>query len=435
MVKKNRQNPPPNANKAKRKAKPRMQMRMNPGNRVSNPVEPIARPINEQPKSKGIGESIGGWIGNAAESLFRKVTGLGDYSVNHNTVIEAGGPPIFDNLISKKSTVIRHREFISDVTGSTSFQTQQLIAINSGNPQFPFLSLLGSNYEQYRLHGMLFEYRPTSGVAVSGSNPALGTVIMSTQYNSLNPPFTDKVSMENYEFTVSTVPSIAAAHPIECKPDATSIPLLYSRGLNTPIMGDARLYDLGLFQLATVGMQEAGDIVGELWCTYECELIKPKILKTPSAGIQLHMLLGKIGTIPNPSSIFGTFDNFISNSVYGTGTNVQPTWVTQNSINLGVLPVGSYVVDFYVNGSSTASVVVPALSLTGAIALNLYNWDGLDHNSYPSVATTSGFCWLRQAFQVVTPLSSGNILVFSGGTFPSAISTVDLFVQGTGLTG
>ena len=176
--------------------------------------------------------------------------------------------------------MIVHREFIQDIVGSTGFNIQSF-RINPGFLKtFPWLSSIAENYEQYVIQGMIFEFKTTCANAVASTNTALGTVVMATQYNSLSPNFTSKQQMENYEFSQSSTPSQSILHPIECDPSQTQCGGIFN--VTDQVLdntGDIRLYDVGRFSIATVGMQAAATI-GELWVSYKICFLKPKLVST-----------------------------------------------------------------------------------------------------------------------------------------------------------
>lgn len=183
---------------------------------------------------------------------------------------------------------MKNREYLGDVFssgtvvgGASSFQLTQY-SINPGlSASFPWLSGVAINYQQFRFHGLLFEFKSTSGNAVSSSNAALGTVVMATNYNADAPPFFSKKEILNTEFSSVSSPAADVLHPIECKPRLTTIENLYVRSGALPPNQDYRLSDLGLFQIATEGVQAATINLGELWVTYDCELLKP--ITSPTA--------------------------------------------------------------------------------------------------------------------------------------------------------
>lgn len=229
--------------------------------------------------NSGIGKTIGSGLG----SIFSKITGFGSYRVNQNTLMSDSGPPVFANG-AEGSVIISRREFIGDLKGSIAFRNN-VFQLNPSNPTlFPWLSTQTKGFEQYQILGMIIEYRPTSGNAVSSSNNAMGTVIMATNYDVVDPPFTTKQEMENYQYTVSTIPSAQAIHPIECKPKLNVLDNMYIRQLSSPASADPRFYDLGAVQIATIGMQADDITIGEIWISYHIKLIKPKFPDSNAIG-------------------------------------------------------------------------------------------------------------------------------------------------------
>jgi len=291
----------------------------------------ITKPKSQSTKSNApislsrIGSSVGSYLGSAADRVLGTVFGNGSYKVNYNSITRAGGPPQFVNLSKSRSTVVTHREFVQDITGSTGFFSTVFAISPTNATLFPWLALIGQNYEEYRIHGMLFEFKSTSGNSVSSTNTALGTVIMATQYNPNDLPFTSKITMENYEMATSDGPMRSFLHPLECKPALTVAPQLYVSQANAAgTTVDLRLTNFGNFTIATVGMQ-AANVVGELWVTYQVELIKPRLgssgtlfnqafLQYLSSGaITTASINGSLGAANGTFTLFGTATaNFIA---------------------------------------------------------------------------------------------------------------------------
>jgi len=218
----------------------------------------------------GLGRDAGNWIS--------KIFGMGDYRIKKNSLMMYNaGPPAFGS----GSTEIMHREYLQDISSSTGFSIQAF-PINPGlEGTFPWLSVIAQNFECYELLGLVFEFKSTSATAVSSTNTALGTVILSTEYDSINPPFASKQEMEAHEFTVATAPSGNVLHAVECDPRSSVLPQLYLRSSVNPSGTDIRLYDMGTFYIATQGMQ-AVSTIGELWVSYHVRLLKPQLVYQPS---------------------------------------------------------------------------------------------------------------------------------------------------------
>lgn len=228
------------------------------------------------------GASLGKHLGNAAGSILGKIFGMGAYTIERNALLSANGtvgpPPVFQTS-TDGSVIVCHREFVTNINGSLGFTMQLQQPINPANPNlFPRLAQLAPNFEEYEPLGLIFEYVTTSGTAVGSTNTALGTVMMATNYDVLSPPFQNQQDLESYKYSTPTVPCNSALHGVECKPsqlvsgnryigDPSSYAAGTASGLTAPFVGDQRLYDLGLFQIATQG-QQATNLVGQIWVSY-----------------------------------------------------------------------------------------------------------------------------------------------------------------------
>lgn len=225
--------------------------------------------------SPSIGARLGAFLGDKAQAVLGSITGLGDYSVRQNTLVN--NPPSVRNN-SARTVTLSHREYIGDVvTGDAESFDMKSYPINPGNPTtFPWLSSIAKNYQQYRLDGVLFQFKSMSADALNSTNTALGQVIMATNYNVNQPLFDSKYEMENTEFSTSVKPSCSAMHPIECaRAESTLNELYVAPGGVVPPGEQRQFYDFGNFQIATNGFQAPNVNIGELWVTYEVTLIKP----------------------------------------------------------------------------------------------------------------------------------------------------------------
>jgi len=231
--------------------------------------------------SAALGSKVGSWIGGKAANA----TGWGAYKVAHNAILTPDIPTVRNARSMEGAVIVRHKEYICDIkatgavtSGSTAFHVEGTYSLNPGIATgFPWLSGVAAQFQEYKLNGVIFEYKPTSGSAISGTNAALGEVMLATQYNVLNAAFTSKQQMMNEEFSVSTVPCNAVLHPIECAQGQTPVDKLYIRTTTAPSGSDLRLYDLGTVTVATQGQQATGITLGELYVTYEVLLFKPSL--------------------------------------------------------------------------------------------------------------------------------------------------------------
>lgn len=380
--------------------------------------------------AEDIGSSLGSWLGKKAGGLFSSITGLGDYSVSTNTLVNPNNPPILSN--TRQGTRVSHREFITDVLSTTGF-TLNSYPINPGMAvTFPWLATVASCYEQYKLWGLIFEYKATSAVALNSTNTALGTVIMATEYDVSKPTFTDKRSMENYVYCTSCPPSVSALHPIECAPNANVLADLYTRsGVETG--SDLRFSDLGNFQIATVGMQQGGVIIGELWCTFDVELIKPRLPVGISAVPVMHYVYDSTSFhpngIPSATDLFGgpTTQKMVLRGSFSTSVSL----VTK-SINFST--PGIYLISIYVLGGAASMTGWSAsfASGSGVGVGSLYDFFSVSGANNVSLieAADSGGTIIVQLGVNVTSASPNTpaVLTLAPGVIPATPISVDLVV-------
>jgi hypothetical protein len=380
--------------------------------------------------AEDIGSSIGSWLGKKAGSLFKSITGLGVYSVTKNSLVSnPNDPPVLSN--TSGGTRIQHREYITDVTGSVGFNLTAY-AINPGvAATFPWLSGVAQNFEEYILHGMVFEFKSTSATALNSTNTALGTVIMATQYNVVNPNFTAKRDMENYVYSTSSPPAVSALHPIECARDINVLSELFVRN-TIPVSGtDLRFTDIGKFQIATVGMQAAANI-GELWVTYDIELIKPKLPSAYTSIGPAHYVYDAtsgtppFGTAPTATDLFGVSGSKLV--LHGTGNT--PVTLSTNTITF-TAPGRYLVLAQWVGNAATVNGGTQTLSAS-VTAANIIYQSGLLGNFMTGpqnlFAGTQQFMF-GLTYDVSSAMSTVPATVtYAGLVLPANVTTMQLWI-------
>jgi hypothetical protein len=362
----------------------------------------------------------GAAVGSSLGARLSKAVGFGDYVINSNTLLGSDNVPEVRN--TNAGMIVRHREFIGDIAPSIDFQSQTF-SINPGiSSSFPWLAQIATAFEEYKLRGMIYEFKTMSSDSIlsAGASTALGSVIMATQYNAINPPFIDKKSMENYQFASSTKPSESLMHPIECAHEMTAVDHHYVR--STPSLlstgGDKRLYDIGNFQIATVGMQNTTGTIGELWVTYEIEFLKPKYF---NYALEDHYFLNGITN----AAPFGTTSGVLTASLLQTnaiggvlnGTGNAYSWPK-------TISSGKFMIVHVVSGTA-AALVAPTITYQNCVPIN-----SIAQNTIPSANNTgtSDDVWVYTLTVRITGSDAG--ITFTGATLPSAPIYGDLYVIG-----
>lgn len=208
------------------------------------------------------------------------ITGLGDYDIDTNSVEAAATGGHLGNNVpmmvnSKCSNTLRHREYLGDIFSSNSNFSAVQFSINPGLfSTFPWLAPIANCFTSYRMRGLIYEFN--SLATEYSAQTSLGFVALGTQYNTIDPPFTDKITMLNSEYANSRKPSETFMHAVECAGNQLVLEQLYVRDQSPPNDTDIRFYDLGTLTLAVGGQVANDEIIGELWASYECEFYQPK---------------------------------------------------------------------------------------------------------------------------------------------------------------
>jgi len=220
----------------------------------------------------------GDYLGSLMSGM--KILGKGEYQLRRNTIardLTNSQVPYVHG--AKESIRFRHREYLGDLVSPVTAATfaTQTYYVNPGiSYTFPFLSPIAQQFQEYRFHGLVFEYKSTSAVAINSTNIGMGVVAMCAQYRSDAPTFTNKLTMMNEMWSVDGRPSDCFMLPIECAPHETPIDCLYVRGSAVGATDNVKFYDLAKVTVAMTGIPVVEQVIGELWVSYDVELFKPQ---------------------------------------------------------------------------------------------------------------------------------------------------------------
>lgn len=306
--------------------------------------------------------SAGGGVGRQLGASLSKWLGSGDYELTTNSIVQSAKSR--DSIPAmhreNQSIIIRHKEYLGEILGSTGFTVQQTYNINPGlGSTFPWLAAIAAKFQEYTLRGMVFHYAPTSGTAVGTSSTALGSVMIQTTYRAGDSAPTTKQEMLNEYWSSEMVPFEAGCHPIECDPRENPYNLHYVRTGALPAGSDQLLYDMGTTFVATSGMQ-TNNVVGDLWVTYEIELKKPMLVSgvtDPAAGFSMQ-IADSAGSITASTLFNGT-------QTLGNGTLAGAITLSGNVITIPQQLAGW----FYVYVNTEATTTFSACNFTTGVAV------------------------------------------------------------------
>lgn len=316
----------------------------------------------------GIGSAGGAAIGaNAGKMLggaFSRITGWGGYKVRSNSLIGAGAGVV--PSFGEDSIRVRKRECIGHIDASVLFKNNSF-PINPGmSDTFPWLSAIAQNYEQYRFNGLVFMFKSTTSDSIaSTTNMGLGQVILATEYNSQTPPFENDLQMLGCTFSNSDKPSQDIMHAVECAPVESQMKLWNVRSGDVPSGADIRLYDVGHFQIATLGMGAAYTGMGQLWVTYDVTFVKS--VMNNELGFNINTDAFAL-TTPTGGAPFGAAQ------VEGKGSNLGLTFNAPGTVVSFPPPLESgyylFVMNFTGTTAGTAALTVAGTNCTVVTALS-----------------------------------------------------------------
>jgi len=373
--------------------------------------------------SPSAGLNYGYSLGNSAATIL----GLGSYSVRSNSLytnaIKTGQVPNMHT--AGQSVIVRHKEYIGDVVSSATAGVFNATSfpINPGMAQtFPWLAGIANQYQEYTFRGLLFEYKSASADAIASStNTALGTVILTTRYNPILPAPSGKVDALNEYYSSDAKPSEDFCHFIECDPKENPFNVLYVRDSTLPFGANnnsnnfsLQNYDLGDLFVCTQGLQGTSVVCGEIWASYEVELRKPIIADFDSVQSNGQFSLTNATGI-STSNYFGT------NPVVEQGFPGATITVTSNTINIIGPYEGSFMVFYYLSGSSGAWSTPNCNPTTNCVTANVFLADSASALVAPNGGSTTSQAMFVKCFTYSNTSALSNVITvtISGGTFVS----------------
>lgn len=260
------------------------------------------------------GAQVGSFIGRHARNIFNiakeglRLAGMGDYTLKSNSLLDTGGATESTvQIIPQGNRAVRliYKEYIGDVfTHPTVAGAFNLASypINPGLPStFPWLAPIAQQYEQWTPNGIVFEFRSTSSEYTA--TQALGSVIMATEYDTLDSLYSNKQEMLNSCYSNEAKPSQRILHGLECDPRDNPMHIYYVRAGGIPTNASSRDYDLATFQIATQGGATTNLNLGSLYVHYDITFRKEQLFNGLLAKGILHDLVFGVGGVASATPL------------------------------------------------------------------------------------------------------------------------------------
>lgn len=351
--------------------------------------------------------------------ILSKYGGQGPFSMKRNNLVRtAGGGPTYSKTLKADNLRVRHSEYIVDIrSGAAAFTIVQNLRINPGwQMTFPWLAQLASNYTSYYVHGMVFEFRSLSGDVTTASNQ--GYICMAINPNTTAQVYNSKQQMENSEQSISGRPSQSFILPVECVP-ASGNPTLIIEDVALSASQPVNMYDLGSLVVAVGGNPTADVILGELYVTFDVELIGPNIYAMEGGMAETSLYRGNIATGVDATHPFSTSGNVAPQVVYDP---IPIKFTAQSMYVQAGVGQGWYEFSVMITGDATA-VILGSFAAVNCTKPAFYK--GRTTSVTSNGGTTSTILWWSAVIKVTDPSQDAG-LTWTGFTMPTNVSSYDI---------
>lgn len=323
------------------------------------------------------GEQVGSGLGALAKKGWSYLTGGGDYTLHSNSLLLGGGSTAGQQVAQimpsgPREVRIRYKEYLGDVFTHPTTPGNFLVTGYPINPgqllTFPWLAGLASSFEQWSPNGIVFEFRSTSSEYVA--TQALGSVIMATEYDTLDTVFGNKQEMLNSAYSNEAKPSQQILHGVECARQDSPTHIYYVRTGGVPAGGNIRDYDMGTFYVATQGGAAANLNLGSLYVHYDITFRKETMRANPALLLSSRWKLSNSTTLTMGNLFNSTLAIPISEVSNGLGITLGESagGGTPNTINFPpTINSGYFVICWELRGTGLGPVTNPTTTLFNCV--------------------------------------------------------------------
>jgi hypothetical protein len=424
------------------------------GARKAPPVSRFGRyaPFVKQGLITG-GEMIGGHYGGglgrvaggAAGSLISRIIGSGGYVSNYGKIksnaLLNNGPPSFVNINGTSGDIIiTNREYITDIFSSSTANTFNItqFPINVGLPStFPWLAGLSSNYTEYKIIGLIFEFKSLSSDSLINSSTSsnVGSISMAFDYTVFNSQtiYSSKFELDNLYASTSEKISCNQMCAMECQNTNVNDFLVRTGSSNiTSTSANVAFYDMANFYVGTISPLTSQNL-GELYVSYKVLLRKSRI----GATLGLNCLYYSASFAPISSSAIMSSSTVPRNltSVL-TNSTIQIAYGNSNTITFPTGLVGKFYVTLILSSNNGGILTSISTTLTNCTPLQYYTSAGGGTSSNyisPGLTVSTLQLTIGQCIDInAVQNQNASISYTIGGTIPfstAANSNVQLIIS------
>jgi len=251
-------------------------------------------------------------------------------------------------------TIITHTEYVTTISGSTTFVAGRY-PINPGlTGLFPWLSTIAGSYDRYKFKALHFYYVPAVATSVSG-RIALAFAFDANQTAPTN-------SQQIFSITPNEETTYWSDLHLDCGTDrkiyyvrtfGTDSTILQSATNSPALNRDLNVTDMGVLFVGTNYGNTAN--VGELYVAYEVELMNPTASPYPLVGQIRNTTTAAIANV------------FPATSATILAGNVLAAITTANTI--AILASGTYLLTIWITGTVLTGTPPGLTTVRGSNAL------------------------------------------------------------------
>jgi hypothetical protein len=262
--------------------------------------------------------------------------------------------------------IIKHREYIADVSGVVDFGTVQY-SVNPGiGATFPWLATVASRFESYSFKKLHFIYETNKSTSTNGSVQGV------LDYDAADASPDSKATL------MAMSGATRSAVWQEFRFDALRgnyINFAAQRFVRSGVLAsnlDIKTYDIGNFFVGASGCADTS-VLGELYVEYEVELLTPHVVVTETITAPLaQVMFAKGGTLSK--------DNFFGTDPVSVGSAIATASVNTVTFNIA----GTYVIYFQ------AEPVITSFVGTGSVTYLEYFQESANPSNFALVSATAG---------------------------------------------
>jgi len=320
-------------------------------------------------------------------------------------------------------------ECLGSFSTSVAFANTTYVLNAANSVTFPWMGSIAPKFEYYRFKKLGLKFVSTSADAVGSTNTALGSVLINTNYDVLDPAFASQIEMEAYgggKMCSEACPDKSQFHAIEplglkggvaggwryCLPSIATT----AAGQPYPASSSAHDYDIGLLQIASSGVQ-AASVAGRIYLCYQVEFANPKL----AAG-------APVGGFTHWSATSGATATNLTNMQVQTGNTLSGITMAASTITFPAGQAGNYLVLMALQGSTSASAFAYSSATGGVSQMSPSLFTSVTRNALGQITSLAGTTTNAAVCVIaVTITGAGGTLVLSNSTIVGTLSG-DVFI-------